>query len=207
LSPSFVAHLAGASADAELAFTRAKIDANFSNYSAWHYRSSLLRAAPAEAPEPCAPLFAPHARCGEGQLSPALLSAELSLVQSAFFTEPDDQAGWFYSDWLVSEQLSATAAQASLASSPADADAARQACAAALTAQAEACRQLAGAEPACRWPRLGLLRLLRALDACGAPGAGGRRAEARTLLAELAGVDALRRGMYADWEGEWREED
>ena len=55
----YVARLAGVSTETELAFTRSKIDANFSNYSAWHHRSSLLRLAPA--PGETAPAGEPQA--------------------------------------------------------------------------------------------------------------------------------------------------
>ncbi|KAG0415533.1 hypothetical protein HPB47_007297, partial [Ixodes persulcatus] len=66
----------------ELSFTMDKIAANFSNYSAWHYRSSLL------------PKVHPGSR--EGTVKEDVLLEEYSLVQNATFTDPGDQSGWFY---------------------------------------------------------------------------------------------------------------
>ncbi|KAG0411648.1 hypothetical protein HPB47_011252 [Ixodes persulcatus] len=71
----------------ELSFTMDKIAANFSNYSAWHYRSSLLPKV--------------HAGSREGTVKEDVLLEEYSLVQNATFTDPGDQSGWFYHRWLT----------------------------------------------------------------------------------------------------------
>ncbi|KAI3631824.1 hypothetical protein MIR68_010297 [Amoeboaphelidium protococcarum] len=63
--------------DAEMEYCLTKIKANFSNYSAWHYRSKM-------------------------QSSPLV---DLELVQNALFTSPDDQAAWFYHDWIIGSLL------------------------------------------------------------------------------------------------------
>lgn len=65
----------------ELNFTMEMIESNFSNYSAWHYRSKLFSAAGKD--EECTKI------------------SELSLVESAAFTDPSDQSAWIYQRWLI----------------------------------------------------------------------------------------------------------
>jgi geranylgeranyl transferase type-2 subunit alpha len=72
----------------EFTFTHDKIAANFSNYSAWHYRSKLL------------PLLNPSPDKRGGVAEEALLQ-EHELAQNAFFTDPSDQSAWLYHRWLL----------------------------------------------------------------------------------------------------------
>lgn len=81
----FVATVAKVPAEAELKLTSDKVNANFSNYSAWHYRSKLL----------------PQRYSGD-ELGPKLLE-ELQLVRNAFFCSPEDQSAWFYHRWLLAQ--------------------------------------------------------------------------------------------------------
>lgn len=67
----------------EFEFTTTKIQQNFSNGSAFHYRSKLL------------PLFV-----GTNLFS---LDDELELAHNAMFTEPDDQTAWWYYDFLLED--------------------------------------------------------------------------------------------------------
>lgn len=209
-----MAYLAGTPAAQELAFTRQQIDVNFSNYSAWHYRSTLLRraaasgdggespaASTASAPDLAArragPLFAP-ADAAQGEacapLSCEALELEFELVTQAFFTEPDDQAGWFYHQWLVGEALAGAACEPPALSW---AEARRL-----LSRQKDVCTELAAMEPACRWPLVTQLDLLRALARCDAQQGAGRdgewQQEARHMLHTLLRIDPLRTGYYTD---------
>ncbi|PWN21461.1 protein prenylyltransferase [Microstroma glucosiphilum] len=80
-------------ATSELAFTLRKIESNFSNFSAWHWRSKLLPHVWASShSEECA---------GEKRRE-----EELELVRQALYTDPDDQSVWLYHAWLVDLDVS-----------------------------------------------------------------------------------------------------
>lgn len=68
------AKIAGERASERLAFARSRLDANFSNYSAFHERAAALPAA----------------------LDRDTARAELDLAKQALFCEPDDQSAWWY---------------------------------------------------------------------------------------------------------------
>ena len=198
---------------AELAFTLACIRRNFSNYSAWHGRSVLLReqaaaaaaaavvaaaaatdhgegsaAAPARASAAAAPRFGAD-EVPAALLSVTTLAAELALAQRALFTEPDDQSAWLYHRWLVDRLADAAEA----------APGAAAAAGAALVDDVAGLCALRAAEPASKWPHLGLAHALQAAaraptlqaalaSAVAAAGAGGTQALA--LLAPPGGCGA-----------------
>lgn len=103
-----VVKMSGVPVDQELQFTDRLIGSNFSNYSSWHYRSTLLPLLHPESPEP-----PPPCRQGRHASPPASpqthshrvceeqLLKEYELVQNAFFTDPNDQSAWFYYRWLL----------------------------------------------------------------------------------------------------------
>lgn len=69
------------SASAEFQFSLEKIEENISNYSAFHHRSVYIKQL--------------------GRTPMELLDVELSLVENAIFTEPDDQSAWWYHQFLI----------------------------------------------------------------------------------------------------------
>ncbi|KAK1803496.1 hypothetical protein P4O66_020928, partial [Electrophorus voltai] len=101
----FVVKASGVPVSQELRFTDRLIGSNFSNYSSWHYRSTLLPLLQPGTPSPCrkpahvSPTASPqthgHRVCEEQLLK------EYELVQNAFFTDPNDQSAWFYYRWLL----------------------------------------------------------------------------------------------------------
>ncbi|GIX80228.1 geranylgeranyl transferase type-2 subunit alpha [Caerostris darwini] len=75
------------SCEEELDYSTELIEKNFSNYSAWHYRSTLL------------PIV--HYDASKNSVKEDVLLKEFHLTQNAAFTDPDDQSVWFYHRWLL----------------------------------------------------------------------------------------------------------
>ena len=67
------------------------IKKNFSNYSAWHYRSKLM-------PE----LYTRLSNEGPYLIPFSKIKDDLALLKHAFFTDPKDQSPWNYHEWLIS---------------------------------------------------------------------------------------------------------
>lgn len=77
--------------DSELEYTAAKINANFSNFSAWHNRSRLI------------PL---HLEGKTEKERRDFLDSEIDYITQAAYTDPDDQSAWIYLRWLISSAQS-----------------------------------------------------------------------------------------------------
>ncbi|KAI5478322.1 hypothetical protein MNV49_005277 [Pseudohyphozyma bogoriensis] len=74
----------------ELAYTKKKISENFSNFSAWHYRSKLL------------PKYWEEQGWAEGsEERKKNVDEEFELVKQAYWSDPNDQSAWLYLRWLV----------------------------------------------------------------------------------------------------------
>jgi len=73
-------------AQSEFDFTTTKIQQNFSNYSAWHNRSTLL---------------GKLAKNLSNEEREAIVDSEFDLVKNAIYTDPEDQSAWLYDLWLI----------------------------------------------------------------------------------------------------------
>lgn len=170
---------AGVGAVDELAFTSAKIQENFSNYSAFHQRSVFLK---------------------ELSLQPRdVLEAELSIVENAVFTEPDDQSAWWYHQFLMG-----WAADSVAGLSAHDREWFEHAC----RQQLELMRSLLEIEDTCRWVMTCLVGVIgHELDCAAVVGRqlthpdwaveeAKLRSERRALLYRLEAVDPMHSSRY-----------
>jgi len=73
----------------EFEMTSSMIEKNFSNFSAWHYRSKLMLKIHCSNPS-------------QYKVPLSLINSELDKIKHAIFTEPNDQSPWNYHRWLVS---------------------------------------------------------------------------------------------------------
>ena len=117
----------------EWEFTDTKIHDNFSNFSAFHYRSKLLQW-----------------KLQQTTTTKDLIAAELELVSNAIFTEPDDQTAWWYAQFLLDSQH--------LFGPNNDHDWFQDL----LTQQIAQVQELAEEMPNSKWVHLGLYNLLKA---------------------------------------------
>ena len=95
----------------EFDFTTTKINQNFSNYSAWHYRSKLLLTTFTTAEEQQNAVqhgwFSWLARVSVPLTARVpvwftkRIVLDLEIVRNAVYTEPADQSAWLYQRWLL----------------------------------------------------------------------------------------------------------
>lgn len=203
----FIARHMGMPAERELEFTQRKIEQNFSNYSAWHYRTALLPIVYAPQPSAEAALDAgsveeretvgveSSGRAPMSSVSAAVpaevLDEEFDLVKQAFYTEPEDQSGWFYHRWLLGCSL----ARYEAAQGGEDEPAAHAALLNTLSTQIAMCEELLEIEPDARWP---LLTLTRLKELQGKFEQGDDEFNAQDAYQRLVSIDPMRKGFYGD---------
>ncbi|KAI8053259.1 hypothetical protein BDF22DRAFT_743180 [Syncephalis plumigaleata] len=152
----------------ELAYTKQKISQSFSNGSAWHYRGKLL------------PLVLQTTEDIDTQM--ALIKEEFDMVQSAFYTDPEDQSAWIYYRWWIQylyEQSSLPGLHGIEL----------------LRREANVIRELLDIEPEAKWPLLTLQHLLREIQLHKAA-TSEEVEEAKKVLNTLIQVDPMRIHRY-----------
>jgi len=74
------------SIDNELKLTTKLLKSSISNFSAWHYRSNLLKS-----------------KVENDSERKSIIEKELDLIMNAIFTDPSDQSIWIYYKWIISK--------------------------------------------------------------------------------------------------------
>ena len=88
-----VSHSNQVSKSDEFKYTFDKIGTNFSNYSSWHYRSKLIK-----------DLYLYPEEDGT-KITRDFFQTEITIIENAVFTDPNDQSAWVYHRWLFNEYL------------------------------------------------------------------------------------------------------
>ena len=174
-------------AEDELLYTTKMIEANLSNFSAWHYRSNLAPRVLVE-------------RKADGSARRAFLRAELETILAALYTDPYDQSLWAYHHWLMSHCLPGKrpeAGEAGLLVSDLD-DGERRSL---LSAEMDSIRELLEVEEDCKCTYEALVRYsIGSQGQPGAPGSAEDVGEVRRWLGHLRRLDPLRTGRWDDVE-------
>ena len=137
---AFVVHDSDVSCEDELNFSTEKIMENFSNYSAFHYRSAYLLQ------------MYPQRSTPRG-----VLLEELEMVENAVFTEPDDQSAWWYFRFLL--DLVGKTTDEDKEKGEEDGEWAHGV----LQQQADSLRSLLDEEPESKWVMVALVEVLQRL--------------------------------------------
>lgn len=168
----------------EFEFTTDKITQNFSNFSAFHYRSQLLDLAHATAAADS---------LGNDEFVDAMeerLDQEFQLVEDAVCTEPDDQTCWWYHSILLDLiQLIDNN------NSKEDDDKLMDRFTDRLHEQADLFRELLEDSPNSKWVILGLFKALQILQSYN-DNDDEEHDERETLLEKLKEIDPYRANRY-----------
>ncbi|CAG9535830.1 unnamed protein product [Cercopithifilaria johnstoni] len=99
-----VAKFGAHSAEEELKFSDRLINANFSNYSSWHYRSYLLPSLFPDAEKQLVinreALYNEYRKMSCSIIALAKFHC-FKKLENAFFTDPEDQSAWIFAEWLL----------------------------------------------------------------------------------------------------------
>eukprot|EP01024_Parvocaulis_polyphysoides_P026784 TRINITY_DN24367_c0_g1_i1.p1 TRINITY_DN24367_c0_g1~~TRINITY_DN24367_c0_g1_i1.p1 ORF type:complete len:374 (-),score=42.30 TRINITY_DN24367_c0_g1_i1:185-1306(-) len=141
----FLVKLMNRSAEEELDYSSQKINESFSNYSAWHYRTKLLPDAHTARGYKTLEELMKDTPIEQTLLSEenktipvVALEEEFEYVKQAMFTDPEDQSGWLYHRWLLSQAVKGIKSVTYLQQI--------------LQKQYNTCQELLEVEPDSKWP-------------------------------------------------------
>lgn len=130
-----IAHF-GISANTEIEYSTAKIEENFSNYSAFHHRAVYL-----------------SGLISNTDQLVSFLRVDFGIIENAVFTDPYDQSAWWYWRYLIKQC-------ASILMRSGDNNSHKATICELLAEQVGIVHEITEAEPECRWSVDSLLHLL-----------------------------------------------
>uniref|UniRef100_A0A7S4EI02 Geranylgeranyl transferase type-2 subunit alpha n=2 Tax=Pseudo-nitzschia australis TaxID=44445 RepID=A0A7S4EI02_9STRA len=194
----------------EFDFTTEKIQQNFSNFSAFHYRSQLL--------DLCHCNSGSDNGNGNGEdendkaratVLERIMEEEFQLIEDAVCTEPDDQTCWWYHAILLDKLLIAASNGKNINSNDSNGDDGGSGdnllfslFRPRLQEQAELFREILEDSPDCKWVILGLFRVLEMLGTTDSEKEREENDEAEDeqekLLQRLMEIDPYRSKRYEE---------
>lgn len=166
--------------ESEFEYTTKMINTNLSNFSAWHYRGTII------------PRLL-DLRAADNEARRKLLDDELSLICTAINTDPFDQSIWYYHQYLMSALSPTCPKQSMIALDLTNNDRQKY-----YAHEMEYIQEILEDETDCKWIYEGLLRLAVSYLQV----EGGTKAfttmDMRSWLEQLKRLDPLRNGRWED---------
>ncbi|ETO20257.1 geranylgeranyl transferase type-2 subunit alpha, partial [Reticulomyxa filosa] len=180
----FIVEKANVPLTKELNYTTQLLTKDFSNGSAWHYRSTLL-----------AKIYS-----DDHSKMISKIVEELEFAWNAFYTEPDDQSTWLYHRWLLGKDGFTTMARLSDTSQKwvqSQITGFHQLPLSVLIREYEKTQELLSDEPNARWALLTSAVLMRALHQRGHVIVQASH-RCTLIFDQLIQLDPMRKGYYND---------
>jgi geranylgeranyl transferase type-2 subunit alpha len=167
--------------ESEFEYTTKMINTNLSNFSAWHYRGSIIL-----------PRLL-NLRTADNMARRKLLDDELELICTAINTDPFDQSIWYYHQYLMSALSPTCPQQSMIAHDLTNNDRQKY-----YAHEMDYIQEILEDETDCKWIYEGLLRLAASYLQV----EGGTKAfttmEIRSWLEQLKRLDPLRNGRWEE---------
>ncbi|KAJ3436399.1 geranylgeranyl transferase type-2 subunit alpha [Anaeramoeba flamelloides] len=125
----------------ELDFTTFKIEENFSNYSAWHNRSTIVTTFEKTEEQKEKQEKEEKKKINDEEFT-FKFQEEFEFVQNALYVDPEDQSTWIYLQWLISQSSNEGKLER-------------------INTTIQVVEELLGIEPKSKWGNLTLVFLLR----------------------------------------------